>query len=40
MEYIAAAPHPSPATTYNHHWMLAAGLVLAYQEWGDEVVSY
>lgn len=39
-DYIAAAQLPSDATTYNHHWMLAAGLMLAYQEWGSEVVSY
>ncbi len=37
LEYVAAATGPSDATTYNHHWMLATGLVLAYQEWGDKV---
>ena len=40
MEYVAAAKVPSDATTYNHRWMLAAGLVLADQEWGDQIVSY
>ncbi|MBN2296329.1 MAG: hypothetical protein JXM70_28125 [Pirellulales bacterium] len=39
-DYVAAAKEPSDATTYNHHWLLAAGLILAYQQWGDEVVSY
>ena len=39
-DYISAARIPSDATTYNHHWMLAAGLMLAYQEWGEEVVAY
>ena len=39
-DYVATAKEPSDAVTYNHHWMLAAGLILAYQEWGDEVVSY
>jgi hypothetical protein len=38
--YVAAAKGPSDAITYNHHWMLAAGLILAYQEWGDEAISY
>ena len=37
--YVASAKIPSTATTYNHHWMLAAGLILAYQEWGD-AISY
>jgi hypothetical protein len=40
MQYVAAAKTPSDATTYNHHWMLAAGLILAYQEWGEEKISY
>lgn len=39
-DYVAAARIPSDATTYNHRWMLAAGLMLAYQEWGEEVVAY
>ncbi len=39
-DYVAAAEGPSDAITYNHHWMLAAGLILAYQEWGGEVVTY
>ena len=37
LDYVAAAREPSSATTYNHHWMLAAGLILAYQEWGDQI---
>lgn len=35
--YIAAATIPSTPTTYNHRWMLAAGLTLAYQQWGDDI---
>lgn len=39
-DYIAAAQGPSSPTTYNHHWMLAVGLMLAHQQWGPEVVRY
>ncbi|RMD80893.1 MAG: hypothetical protein D6820_06065, partial [Lentisphaerae bacterium] len=35
--YVCAATEPSSAVTYNHHWMLATGLILARQEWGDAV---